>query len=83
LNASVNYANITQRSETLNNGESDNWNATLGVDRTFGRALTVNADLNYVDRSGDLINGGGIGNGFFGANFTDRRITIGITYTYQ
>ena len=83
LNASVNYANITQRSETLNSGESDNWNATLGVDRTFGRALTVNADLNYVDRSGDVINGGGIGNGFFGANFTDRRITIGITYTYQ
>ena len=83
VNASVNYANITQRSETFNSGESDNWNATLGVDRTFGRALTVNADFNYVDRSGNLINGGGIGNGFFGANFTDRQITIGITYTYQ
>jgi len=83
LNASVNYANITQRSETLNNGESDNWNATLGLDRTYGRSLTVNAALNYIDRSGDVINAGGGANGFFGANFTDRRITLGITYKYQ
>lgn len=83
LNASVNYANITQRSETLNSGESDNWNATLGIERTFGRVLKVYTNLNYVDRSGDLLNGGGIGNGFFGANFTDRRITLGITYTYD
>lgn len=83
VNASVNYANITQRSETLNSGESDNWNATLGIERTFGRVLKVYTNLNYVDRSGDLIGGGGISNGFFGANFTDRRITLGITYTYD
>ncbi len=85
LNASVNYANIAQRSETFNNGESDNWNATIGIDRTFGRSLEVSASLNYVDRSGDLISGSGIGNanGFFGANYTNRQITLGITYIYQ
>lgn len=83
LNTSVNYANITQRSEQFQNGESDNWNAKVGLERTFGRSLTVNADFNYVDRSGDLINGGGGGNGFFGANFTDRQISLGITYAYQ
>ena len=44
----------------------------------------MNADLNYVDRSGDLLNGGGgVGNGFFGANFTDRRLTLGVTYTFD
>jgi uncharacterized protein (PEP-CTERM system associated) len=84
INASVNYAEITQRSDTFEGGNSENWNASLGLERTFGRSLTVNADLNYVDRSGDLLNGGGgVGNGFFGANFTDRRLTLGITYTFD
>ncbi|GFD66847.1 hypothetical protein KUL106_01100 [Alteromonas sp. KUL106] len=83
VNASVNYANITQRSEALDSGESDNWNATIGIDRTFGQTLEVSANINFVDRSGDLVNGAGTGNGFLGANFTDRRVTLGITYTYQ
>jgi uncharacterized protein (PEP-CTERM system associated) len=84
INASVNYAEITQRSDTFESGDSENWNASLGLERTFGRSLTVNADLNYVDRSGDLLNGGGgVGNGFFGANFTDRRLTLGVTYTFD
>ncbi|WP_269519051.1 TIGR03016 family PEP-CTERM system-associated outer membrane protein [Alteromonas sp. BMJM2] len=84
INASVNYADITQRSDTFEDGDSENWNASLGLERRFGRSLTVNADLNYVDRSGDLSNGvGGVVNGFFGANFTDRRLTLGITYTFN
>lgn len=83
LTASINYANITQKSETLENGESDNWSANIGVERQFGRNLTVNADLNFIDRSGDLLNGGGGVNDFFGANFTDRQITLSVTYKYQ
>jgi uncharacterized protein (PEP-CTERM system associated) len=83
LKASINYANITQKSETLQSGESDNWSANIGVERTFGRNLSVNADFNLIDRSGDLLDGGGGVNGFFGANFTDRQITLGVTYKYQ
>jgi uncharacterized protein (PEP-CTERM system associated) len=86
INASVNYAEITQRSDTFEGGDSENWNASLGLERTFGRSLTVNADLNYIDRSGDPLNGGGgigVGNGFFGANFTDRRLTLGVSYTFD
>jgi len=84
LNASVNYANIEQRSEQQAiSGESDNWNAAMGIERTLGRSLTVGADLAYIDRSGDSINGGGVGGGFFGANFTDRRITLSLSYTYE
>ncbi|WP_394221221.1 TIGR03016 family PEP-CTERM system-associated outer membrane protein [Alteromonas gracilis] len=83
INTSINFANVTQRSEQFQDGESDNWNAKLGIERTFGRTLTVTANLNYIDRSGDLINGGGGGNGFFGANFTDKQVSLGITYTYQ
>lgn len=84
LNASVNYANVEQRSEQQAiSGESDNWNATVGIERTLGRSLTLGADLAYIDRSGDLISGGGVGGGFFGANFTDRRITLSLTYKYE
>ncbi|NDW14279.1 TIGR03016 family PEP-CTERM system-associated outer membrane protein [Alteromonas genovensis] len=83
INASVNYADIAQRSETIEGGNSENWNASLGLERAFGRALAATLDLNYIDRSGDLINGGGGGNGAFGANYTDRRLTLGITYTFD
>jgi uncharacterized protein (PEP-CTERM system associated) len=84
VNASVNYADITQRSDTFEDGNSENWNASLGLERTFGRALLVSVDLKYVDTSGDLLTGSGTtGNGFFGANFTDRRLTLGITYSFD
>ena len=85
INASVNYAEVTQRSETFEGGDSENWNASLGLERAYGESLTLSADLNYIERKGDLINGGGagIGNGFFGSNFIDRRITLGIRYTYK
>jgi uncharacterized protein (PEP-CTERM system associated) len=84
VNASVNYADITQRSDTFEDGNSENWNASLGLERTFGRALLVSVDLNYIDTSGDLLTGSGTaGNGFFGANFTDRRLTLGITYSFD
>jgi len=81
LNANINYANIEQRSETLDNGESENWNASLGFSRDIGRSLTASVNLSYIDRSGDLINANSAGNGFFGSNFTDRRVTLSIVYS--
>ncbi|MEC8416491.1 MAG: TIGR03016 family PEP-CTERM system-associated outer membrane protein, partial [Pseudomonadota bacterium] len=83
LNANVNYANIEQRSDTLDSGESENWNATLGFTRKIGRNLSASANFSYIDRSGDLINATSAGNGFFGSDFTDRKLSVSITYTYQ
>ncbi|MDB2330875.1 TIGR03016 family PEP-CTERM system-associated outer membrane protein [Alteromonas sp.] len=83
LNASVNYANIEQRTEQqVTTTESDNWNLKTGINREFGTSLSVNADLTYIKRSGDLntVNTSG---GQFGANFTDRRITLSLSYTYE
>ena len=81
LNTSVDYANVDERSNSdgINTGSTDNWNASLGLERNIGRSLTTNIDITYLEKNGDLA----IGGGQFGENYTDRRITLSIIYTYQ
>lgn len=80
ITASVNYANITGRGGIdVFQGESDNWNATLGFERDIGENLSAKFEANYRKQEGDLNSGGGQ----FGNNFAERRISASIIYTYE
>jgi len=79
ITSSINYANITgQGAEDRFRGESDNWNASIGLEREFGRRLKASIDARYLKQEGDLNAGGQFGN-----NYTDRRLSASITYTYD
>ena len=80
ITSSINYANVTGRGaqETFR-GESDNWNASIGLEREFGRRLKASIDARYLEQEGDL----NTGVTQFGNNYTDRRISASITYTYD
>jgi len=78
LTTSIQYANIEDRGSDSASGESENWNGTLGVTRTFGENLTTSISMTYIDKRGDLDTGG-----FFGANYKDRRITLSASYKYE
>ena len=79
LTSSINYANITgQGAEGTFTGESDNWNASIGLEREFGRRMKVNIDAKYLKQDGDLNAGSR-----FGSNYTDRRLSASITYIYD
>lgn len=79
ITSSINYANITGLgAEETFRGESDNWNASIGLEREFGRRLKASVDARYLEQEGDLNAGGQFGN-----NYTDRRISASITYTYD
>lgn len=79
LTSSINYANITGLgAEETFRGENDNWNASIGLEREFGRRLKASIDARYLEQEGDLSAGGQFGN-----NYTDRRISASITYTYD
>ncbi len=79
ITSSINYANITGLgAEETFRGESDNWNASIGLEREFGRRLKASIDAQYLEQEGDLSAGGQFGN-----NYTDRRISASITYTYD
>ncbi|CAA0289865.1 conserved exported hypothetical protein [Alteromonas alvinellae] len=80
LTSSITYANITgQGAEEVFRGESDNWNASIGLEREFGRRLKASIDARYLKQEGDL----NAGISQFGNNYTDRRISASITYTYD
>ena len=80
ITSSINYANITgQGSEDVFRGESDNWNASIGLEREFGRRLKASIDARYLKQEGDL----NTGISQFGNNYTDRRLSASITYTYD
>ncbi len=79
LTADVNYANIEQRSAEFNNGESENWRYSVGVSREIGQHLNATLNFALVDKSGDA----GFGGGRFGNDYTDRRISVGVTYSYE
>ena len=79
ITSSINYANITGLgAEETFRGESDNWNASIGLEREFGRRLKASIDARYLEQEGDLNAGGQFGN-----NYTDRRISASVTYTYD
>jgi len=80
LTSSITYANITgQGTEEVFRGESDNWNASIGLEREFGRRLKASIDARYLKQEGDL----NTGISQFGNNYTDRRLSASITYTYD
>ncbi|RDV29181.1 TIGR03016 family PEP-CTERM system-associated outer membrane protein [Alteromonas aestuariivivens] len=77
INASVRFADIEQQSATFSNGNSQNTNASFGLERQFGRYLVSSLDVSLVKKNGDLTDS------YFGANYEDRRLTLGIRYTYE
>jgi uncharacterized protein (PEP-CTERM system associated) len=80
ITSSINYANITgQGAEDVFRGESDNWNASIGLEREFGRRLKASIDARYLKQEGDL----NTGISQFGNNYTDKRLSASITYTYD
>lgn len=80
ITSSINYANITgQGAEDIFRGESDNWNASIGFERELGRRLKASIDARYLKQEGDL----NTGISQFGNNYTDRRLSASITYTYD
>lgn len=78
LTSKLRYANIEQRSATLDSGTSDNWTSSVAIERELGKHLRTNFTFSYLDKSGDLAN-----NGQYGANYQDRRVSVGITYKYE
>jgi len=80
LTSDINYANITGRGEQeVFEGETDNWNASIGLEREFGRHFKASLDASYLKQEGDL----NAGIALFGNNYTDRRLSASITYTYD
>lgn len=78
--ASLDYANINDKSDDENfNGEGDNYNFNAGINREFGKSLIMALDFTYLKQEGDIISGFSA----FGSNFTDRRLSASITYTYD
>ncbi len=78
LKASVNHADITDRSGIVTDRiESQNWNATFGLSREFGKQLITDFDITYLRQERD-------DNGVERPqnNFTDRRISASIRYTF-
>lgn len=80
----VSYADIFSRGGDGNTngffiaaGETQNVNASVGLNRQLGQNLTVDANFNYIEQSGDALVG------IFGSEFRDRRFSIGITYRYN
>jgi uncharacterized protein (PEP-CTERM system associated) len=79
LTSSINYANITGQSDDGTfDGEGENWNTSIGIERSFGRSITTSLDFNYLRQEGDLNSGGQ-----FGSDYSDRRIVASITYIYN
>lgn len=80
ITGSINYANITGRgSISTVQGESDNWNASLGFERKIGENISTKFEANYRKQEGDLNSGGGL----FGNNFAERRVSASIIYKYE
>ena len=80
ITSSISYANITGLgAEETFRGESDNWNASIGLEREYGRRLKASIDARYLKQEGDL----NTGISQFGNNYTDRRLSASITYTYD
>ena len=86
INASITYAQIDQRISGTGvvfggffggSGKNENINTRLQIRRTIGRQLSANAAFDYIERQGD------IGFGLFGANFTDRRVSVGVSYRFN
>ena len=86
LNARISYAEIAQRGSGegggfafgfLGPGDNENLNASLQARRTIGQHLTTTLSATYIEQSGD------VPLGLFGANFADRRITLGLQYRYE
>ncbi|MEW9798994.1 TIGR03016 family PEP-CTERM system-associated outer membrane protein [Alteromonas sp. CYL-A6] len=78
LTAKVDYADIEQRSTDLQSGSSQNWNSKIGLRREIGRYLVADLDFSYLDKRGDLAIGS-----LFGPEYTDRRVSLSISYRYE
>ncbi|GGW87084.1 TIGR03016 family PEP-CTERM system-associated outer membrane protein [Alteromonas halophila] len=78
LEANIDYAEIQQQAVSFENGKSENWNASIGLSRRIGRHLTVNVEGSYLEKSGNLTSGS-----LFGAEYSDRRVSAGITYRFN
>jgi len=80
IDASLDYANINDKSDEENsNGEGDNYNFNAGINRKFGKSLFVALGFTYLKQEGDILSGFSA----FGSDFTDRRLSASITYTYD
>lgn len=79
LTASINYADIEQRSVEFDNAHSENWRYSLGLSRELGQHLDVNFNFSLVKQDRES----GFSGGRFGNNYTDRRISVGVRYNYN
>ncbi len=75
LSSQVTYTDVSQRSETLLNGDNKSWLGSITFTRDLGRSLSTNLSFQYTDRDGDLNVGLGV--------LTDRRVSLGLTYRYE
>ena len=73
IDGRLSYAEVSQRSATLENGENETITGSLQISREIGRSLSTNLEFRYTDREGNL----GVG------DLTDRRISLGLTYRYE
>lgn len=78
LNARVQYAEVEQTATNFESGSSENWNSSIGLSRQLGRNLKAELKFAYIEKDGDLTVGS-----VFGPQFTDRRVSIGISYQYD
>ncbi|MCU7555612.1 TIGR03016 family PEP-CTERM system-associated outer membrane protein [Alteromonas sp. ASW11-19] len=77
LVSDISYANIEQRSIEFQSGASENWNGSVGLTREIGQHFEAKVASSYIDKSGDLTTGN------LGRNYSERRISLSLTYRYE
>lgn len=78
VNARIQYAEVEQTATDLESGSSQNLNSSIGLSRQLGRNLKAEVKFAYIEKDGNLTAGS-----VFGPEFTDRRVSIGISYQYN
>lgn len=77
LVSDISYANVEQRSAEFQSGESENWNGSIGLTREIGQHFEAKVASSYIDKSGDLATGN------LGRDYSERRISLSLTYRYE
>lgn len=67
------YAVTDDRNRQTNNGESETWQASMGISRSIGRSINLDLDLRYVDRASDIDQG----------DLKERRLSLTFRYDFN
>ena len=76
LTGQLSFADVERKGTAEPEGSSDNTNFSLMLNHRLSRYFNATLGYSYIKRDGD------IRAGTFGNDYTDQRLTLGLTYTY-